>query len=47
MTNLLSGVDVEYLRTAIATRSNESAVMAEAYTANDALMCKIVHEFNV
>ena len=47
MANLLSSVDIKNLRTAVAPRRYESAVMAEANAAHHALVCEIVHEVNI
>ena len=46
MTDLLATVHIKDLSTPIATRSDESPVMAETNTAHNALMGKIVHQFD-
>ena len=47
MADLLSAVNVEDLRTTVATSGNESAVMTEADTAYDTLMWEVVDKINV
>jgi hypothetical protein len=45
--DLLSGIHIKDLSTAIATSSNVAAIMAESNTAHHTLMRKIVHQIDI
>lgn len=47
MAHLLTRVDIEDLRASIAAGGHESAVMAEAHTANNALVRQVVHQVHI
>ena len=47
MAHLLTRVDIEDLRASIAAGGHKSAVMAEAHTANHALVRQVVHQIHI